>query len=491
MSGKDFNFDQQMIDQLSELTPPEEEIRKTNPWSKPIGFITWGFILTTLHLNFIYLQYILPTIGVILIFLGFRSLRNENKYFKTVWILSIVKLLLQLADLVWVSTPLNIVGYPELAIGTVMLAFQIAMFLIFQAALKETYKKADKLLESAPLLWASLWTVAAFLIALSPLSMSWLVFIPMIVCYILIAQSLFRIGGQLEDTGYVLTNAPIRISNRTFGWAYFLIALATVIIGSAFYNHLQLEAQEYNLPKTTEARKHLLDLRFPAEALQYLSDEDAAMLSGAVNVEASSKLLMFDARKIEHREDSEGYTQITHTYEPGKKNTEVTTVYIEMPENVVYVMQYFIWKGGQPVWQDGILISGETKADDKQIISSGLFYSKKGTKYTTDFPRLVCDKITRNTMFGIDQSVQIAGALSYPFGSEGQGGYVLYRYTVMVDSDIYATHALLSYVHHSSPLHIPYANTEDLILSGAYTFVDGLQQHYTSYGSLALRERNR
>lgn len=491
MSGKDFNFDQQLIDQLSEMAPPEEEIRKTNPWSKPIGFITWGFILTTLHLNFIYLQYILPTIGVILIFLGFRSLRNENKFFKMVWVLSIGKLLLHLADLVRVSTPLNSVDYPELAIGTVMLAFQIAMFLIFQAALQETYKKADKLPESTPLLWASLWTVAAFLIALSPLSKSWLAFIPMVICYILIVRSLYRIGSQLDDAGYLLTNAPVRISNRTFGWAYFLIAVATVITCSAFCNHLKLEPQEYHLPKTTEARQHLLDMEFPAEALKYLSNEDVTMLSGAVNVEASSKLLMFDAKKIEHREGSEGYTQITHTYEPGKKNTEVTTVYIEMPENVVYVMQYFTWRGGQPVWQDGILISGENKADDKRIISSGLFYSKKGTKYTADFPHLVCDKITRNTMFGIDHSVQIVGALSYPFGSEGQGGYVLYRYTVMVDSGIYATHALLSYVHHSSPLHIPYANTEDLILSGAYTFVDELQQHYTSYESLALRERNR
>ena len=64
MSEKDFNFDQQMINRLSELTPSEEEIRKINPWSKPIGFITWGFIMTTVHPNFIYLQYILPTIGV-------------------------------------------------------------------------------------------------------------------------------------------------------------------------------------------------------------------------------------------------------------------------------------------------------------------------------------------------------------------------------------------------------------------------------------------
>ena len=489
MIGKDCNFDQQVIDRLSGLTPPEEEIRNINPWSKPIGFITWGFILTTLHLNFIYLQYILPTIGAILIFLGFRTLRNENKYFKTVWILSIVKPLLQLVNLVWVSTPLKTVDYPELAIGTVMLVFQIAMFLIFQAALKETFNKAGKSTEGAPLLWASVWTVAAFLIALSPSSKSWFVFIPMVVCYILIVRSLFRIGGQLDDAGYVLTNAPVRISNRTIGRVYFLIALAIVMTCSAFYNHLKLEPQEYHLPETTEARQHLLDMEFPAEALQCLSDEDVTMLSRAVNVEVFSKLLMFDPKKVEHREGFEGYTHITHTYEPGKKNIESTTVYIEMPENVVYVMQYFTWKGGWPVWQDGFLISGETKADDKQIVSSGLLYSKKGIRNTADFPRLVCEKTTRNTMFGSDYSVLIAGALSYPFGSEDQGGYVLYRYTVMAGSDIYTTHATLSYVHLSSPLHIPYVRTEDLILSGAYTFVDRLQQHYTTYESLSFRDK--
>ncbi len=91
----------------------------------------------------------------------------------------------------------------------------------------------------------------------------------------------------------------------------------------------------------------------------------------------------------------------------------------------------------------------------------------------------------------MDYSILITGALSYPFGSEHQGGYVLYRYTVMVDSDVYSTHANLSYVHLSSPLHIPYENTEDLILRGEYTFVDRLQQHYTNYESLEFREKNR
>lgn len=489
MSEKDYNFDKLMIEQLSYVTPPEEEIKKINPWSNPIGFITWGFILTTLHLNFLYLQYILPVIGVILIFLGFRSLRNENKYFKIAWLLSILKLLLQLIDLVWASTPLSIMDYPKLAIGSVMLPFQIAMFLVFRAALKETSKKAGRLMESDPLLWASLWTMAAYLIALSPFSNSWLIFIPMVVSYIFIVRSLYRIGDEMDDTGYVLTNAPIKISNKIFGWTYFLIAFAVVITCSVFSNHLKLEAHEYSLPKTTEARQHLLDMGFPAEALRYLSNEDLMMLSDAVNVESFSKLLMFDAKRIEHEERYGNYTQITHTYEPGKRNMDSTTVYIELPENVVYVMQYFKWKGGRPIWQDGILISGETATDGKQIISSGLFYSKKETEYTADFPRLICDRMTQHSMFGTYYPVLITGALSYPFGSEEQGGYVLYRYTVMTDSDIFDTYNIFSYVHLLSPLRIPYIRTEDMILNGGYTFEDMLQQHQTNYESMALREK--
>ncbi|MFA7550753.1 MAG: hypothetical protein WCZ68_08440 [Sedimentibacter sp.] len=484
MSEKDYNFDKQMIEQLSYVTPPEEEVRKTNPWSKPIGFITWGFILTTMHLNFLYLQYILPVIGVILIFLGFRSLRNENKYFKVAWLLSILKLSLHLGDLVWISTPLNIMDYPKFAIGSVMFPFQIALFLVFRAALKETSKKADRLMESDPLLWATLWTIAAYLIALSPLSNSWLIFIPMLVCYIFIVRSLYSIGDELDDTGYVLTNAPVKISNQTFGWTYFLIAFTVVIICSIFSNHLKLQSQEYFHPETTEARQHLLDLEFPAEALRYLSNEDVTMLSEAVNVESFSKLLMIDAKRIEHQESYGNSTQITHTYEPGKKNIQAATVYIEMPKNIMYVMQYFKWNGGRPIWQDGILISGETAADDKQIISSGLFYSKRDVEYTADFPRLVCDRMTQQSMFGTYYPVLITGALSYPLGSEDQGGYVLYRYTVKVDSDIYDTYNIFSYVHLLSPLHIPYTRTEDLILSGAYTFEDMLQQHQTKYESL-------
>lgn len=488
MNKNNLDFDAKMIDSLSHLDPPEYEILKTNPWSKSIGSIAWGFSLTTLHLNFLYLQYILPTIGTALIFLGFRSLRNENRYFKTVYIFSIFRLILHLAGLVWISTPLHMLDYITIPIGTVMFIFQIIMFVISQAALNEAHKKAGKTPEYSPFYRIAAWTAASFFIALSPLSQSWLFFIPMVTFYILIIRSLFRIGNELDNTGYVLTNAPVKINSETFSRVYFVTALMIAIICSIFSNHLRLKPQEFYLPEMTPMRHSLINAGFPTEALNHLSEEDVEKLIGAVNIKSISELLMFDPKEIEHRTTYGNHTSINYTYEPGKNNLDVTTIYIEMPENLIYVMQYFVWKGGSPVWQDGILISGENDVNNKKIVNSGLFYSKDGISYEADFPNLACEEVIQNTMFGSSYTTPISGTLSYPFGSKDQGGYVLYSYEIPDEVEFYITFSIFNYMHNSGPLHLPYARTDEKIINGAYLFSDKIKQHYTTYES--LREKD-
>jgi len=491
MSNKEVEFNQQMVDLLCELTPSDQMLSNINPWSKPVGFITMGFILTTLRLNVFNLQLILPTIGAVLIFLGFRSLRNENIYFRTAWMISILKLILQSMEIMRISSPLNTLEYPVFMLGVFAMGLQITMYLMYHLALKMTYEKAGKSMEDKPLVGASIWTIAAFLLALSPLSESWLVAVPMVIFYVLIIRSLTSVGGQLDDTGYFLINAPVRIRNRTFGWGYILIMLMVAVVFSINFNHLKLESIEYHLPDITEERKHLLDMEFPSEALMQVSDEEVISMSEAIDVKTFSKTLMIDPKRIEQVDSSEGYTQITHTYEPGKSNIELKTIYVEMPDNEMIVMQYFVWKEGRPVWQDGITIIGETEVADKEIIGSGLFYNRKGIGYTAQFPRVVCGEVDVDTMFGVHRSELISGAMSYPFGSEAQGGYVLYRYKVLADSAVFTTHAIFSYAHQGNPTRIPYERTEDRIVRGAIVFEDELQQHVTHYESFKSRNRNR
>ena len=488
MDIKDSNFDGKIVDLLTEISPSEEELPTINPWSKPIGLITWGLIFTTIRLEFLKLQYILPTIGVLLVFLGFRSLRSENKFFKLTWILSIIKLLVHLVDLVVLSTPLNYPQGQELNVGIFMLVVQITMFLLFNEALKKVYKKADKTMEENPLIWISVWSIITAILGFTSWSSSILVWVFMMVSYFFIARSLYQMGEKLDDAGYFMSNTPIGISNRVFGRSFIAISLIIVIGSGIMYSHLELDSKEYTAPVLTDERQTLLDLEFPAKALAVLSDEDIKLLSGAINVEASSEVLMFDPKGTQVEDNSEGYTQITDTYEPGRNNLEATTVYIELPENKMYIMHYFSWISGSPVWQDGITIPITSGVEHAQLVSSGLFYDKKDTRYMADFPRLSLDEFQATNMFGTHQAVGISGALSFPFGSKNQDGFVLHSYEVLAEDNKFLTATYINYVHNNGPTFIPFEKIEEQMFNGVYAFSDKLKQHYTVYYSLASEE---
>ena len=50
-----------------------------------------GLALSTLTLNFLNLQYILPAMGLLFLWLGFRRLRQVNGWFKACWIVTILR----------------------------------------------------------------------------------------------------------------------------------------------------------------------------------------------------------------------------------------------------------------------------------------------------------------------------------------------------------------------------------------------------------------
>ena len=88
MTNKDFkNLNEHELDMLLEeiieAHPIADMPQDVNPWSKAMNRVLWGTGLTTLTLNFLHLDTILPAIGIILLLLGYRTLRNENGWFKT------------------------------------------------------------------------------------------------------------------------------------------------------------------------------------------------------------------------------------------------------------------------------------------------------------------------------------------------------------------------------------------------------------------------
>ena len=88
--------------------PPEEIVEEVTPWKRAMNRVLVGMALSTVTLNFWLLDTILPAIGVVLMLLGFRSLRLENRWFRSCFVLALIRaiyffLLLILNTTIWVS----------------------------------------------------------------------------------------------------------------------------------------------------------------------------------------------------------------------------------------------------------------------------------------------------------------------------------------------------------------------------------------------------
>ena len=82
-------FDRILMDDAGSLPPQDFIVAAANPWCSAMEKIMWGMALNVFKLEFFYLQYILPLLGSVLLYLGFRSLRKCSGFFAACWVLSI------------------------------------------------------------------------------------------------------------------------------------------------------------------------------------------------------------------------------------------------------------------------------------------------------------------------------------------------------------------------------------------------------------------
>ena len=272
----------EMIEQgLGEIVPGEGVVEEVNPWREPIGRIAAGMALTGITLNFLYLQYLLPTLGAALQYLGFRTLRRSGPAFRIAWGLSLVELVWHAVWLMLSASPWRLVGMTAYALGLAGMAVQIARLLLLRAGLQDVCRRAEVEPQGDPLRAAVIWQVLIAVLAFSPLAQSWLAFIPMLIAFVLIIRSLERVGGSLGGAGYCFVDAPVRVSSGVMKWGYLLGCFALVLLTSTVVNHPRLDAQPVPAQGEAETRQALAELGLPEEVLADLSDEHVRALEGA------------------------------------------------------------------------------------------------------------------------------------------------------------------------------------------------------------------
>ena len=200
----DLRFDALLTEGAGAL-PPAPDV---SPWRTAMSCIMGGIALKTLTLQILYLDDILPTLGCILLVLGFRTLRRENGALRWAYGLSVAAAVLRSVCAVLLALPVD-----------VGLAFAYADSALMQATLIALWRGmigvsraagAEK--TSAPAAGA----LAAFYAVLMALAFigleGWLLVLPVLAVYLVILRNLVKLSHSLEDTGYAIHAAPVRLS---------------------------------------------------------------------------------------------------------------------------------------------------------------------------------------------------------------------------------------------------------------------------------------
>lgn len=276
-------FDRELAESLAELPPAPETVQAVTPWRNSFDRIILGLCLTCFTLNFLYLQYILPAIGTVQLYLGFRALRKNNIWFKFGWIFSICK-----AILLYISLLLNATPYADILPVSRALAQAVATVLLFAAlrqALRQAAADLNQVSQKDPVLWALLWYLLIIFLGLFWPEPGWFVGGAVIVAFVCVIRSLVRAAQELDHWGYAVQAAPVKIGTTQFQWLFHGSLLVLILLCGLFFGHIQLAGtsiqQTFDSPEIASTRSRLLDLGFPQEMLDYLPKEELEKLTEA------------------------------------------------------------------------------------------------------------------------------------------------------------------------------------------------------------------
>ena len=129
-----------------------------------------------------------------------------------------------------------------------MLAVQMLLFFCFWQALRTMQKKAGTGGGAAPAAALLIWYAAVLTLAYVQYS-GLLLGLAMLGCYILILRSLFRLSREMEESGYALTPAPVRLSDEMLVRAIAALLAVGIACGYLFFGSQRATASAPRLLK--------------------------------------------------------------------------------------------------------------------------------------------------------------------------------------------------------------------------------------------------
>lgn len=410
--------------------PPEDVVTTVTPWRRAMRRVIIGLALHLIALDFWNLNYLLPAAGTILSLLGFRALRRENGWFRACFFLTLLHFLSLLAIL-----PANATIYaaatPSPAAFAVLVTLQTAralllLFCLWRGILS-VQRKAGLPPHAAPAVWLLLWYALVFILALLHYS-GWFALL-LIVVYVLLLHSLWRLSKTLDEAGYAIRPVPVRLPDPATAA---LLAGALILGIAAGYLLFRQYPMDWSPAETAlsqdaaQVREQLLSLGFPREVLDDLTEEDILACAGAEQVKA----VVYDVHPAA-AEHAGGLRFLDAAVQlPGSKWRIIHHFqWLEEPDfyGTECIQLWPAYHNVPQAWQADGGVTGQ------------VLYNSGGQVYTAPYYRLTTESYTYDSIFGGAQTdVSTFAPFSLPAGGTQYRGYLAYSTVMLEDALLYS-----------------------------------------------------
>ncbi len=448
------------LEETFDQSPPEKLLNDFKPWRKAMNRVLWGIGLTTVTLEFWNLNRILPAIGFILLILGFRTFRRENKWFKiayvTSWIRSIWWLLAFAVHMTIYAAEPAVSAF--LAAGTyTMLVPEFLLLVCLRGGIRTIQRSAGLPAHGGNGLLA--WYLIA--IALGFIRFSGIAVWGLLIAYGFVLGNLCKLSKELDEAGYTVSPAPVKVSDNAVKLIYAGVIVLAMVIGYGFFRKYPMDWKPVEHSADTavqEVRQELLSLGFPKNVLDDMTGEEILACDGAVFVLVEQRDYDMDrCRGIGTQEEIDSGKTALLTEDEGERQLRTTYVGVKFGDarERWRIIHHFEWLiDGSFCGTEAIQLLPHANQgwDAGKEFTGRLLYDLDGTTYTSAYHSL--GRVSHeSTGLGQTSSNDVFATFSMPDQGSRKRGYVIYELSVLIPGTVISS--WFNYTHQYSPLQFP------------------------------------
>lgn len=363
------DLDKLLADKLSNMPLDDSLVKDISPCKRSMKYILWGLCLSLFDVVIFYDFTILTKIiGCICLLIGFRSIRNENKYFKVGYICSIIlnvrMVIFAILEMsIWKDVVMIYIGVLNIV---TFLIISLLMYACLWFGIWNMENKAGKEEHSkSPVVLAVLYT-AIVIMGLITITGIWVIIWG--VAYICAIVGVFKTYKAVEEVGYVVKASSIKVPNWILVTATVTVAFVGVLVINVF-NKYPMDWQKYEVVQDEEIdnmRKQLIEEGVPSYVVNDLSAEDIKQCAEAELVmmhEAEDDLYKIDVKIMSYAFclDEEGRLKI---------------------------INYFMWEEDTKFYGTELVTYAGNNVKKAENISGYVFYDKNETSYRAPYYRI-------------------------------------------------------------------------------------------------------